>query len=429
MSIQCAAVLQCLFRVRHFSRVPAATCLPVFCSIILFGTAGCTKTKQIHWERKSSSQGDLPAPGTSKEQTGSLAAHLDPTSRAMDFVISCRVVEPALVGYRHSSRGWERYVIEKEFLPLEAGGAAYDIDSDGDLDIVFGNDYQGHRLWWWENPFPDLNPNVFWKRHIIKDSGENQHHDQIFADLKGEGRAQLIFWNQKSKTIYLADIPEDPRRTEPWPYAPIFSGTAGEGIKNAAFYAEGMDAYDVDGDGLIDLLAGNYWFKYEGGNRFRPIRVSATGGRIKAGKFKRGRYPQIVIAPGDGSGPLMMYECKGNPTETKSWIGHKLLDRDLIHGHTLDIADIDGDGHLDVLAAEQGKWTTGPQELDNPNASAFLLYGDGDGRFRVTVLDKGEGWHDGKIADFDGDGDLDLLQKPYAWNAPRVHLWLNNGTS
>jgi hypothetical protein len=417
------ASLQCSFRA---ARTLAGAVL--FCFILLLVPLGWTKAKQIHWVRKSSSRGDLPMPGASKEQTGDLVAHLDPKSAAMDFVISCRVVGPALVWYRPSSSGWDRYVIEKDFLPIEAGGAAYDIDGDGDIDIVFGNDYQGNHLWWWENPFPNFDPNISWKRHIIKNSGENQHHDQIFADLKGEGRPQLVFWNQKAKTIFLGDIPEDPRHTEPWPYRAIFSGAAGEGVKGAAFYAEGMDAYDVDGDKQVDLLAGNYWFKYQGGNKFKPVQVGAMGGRIKAGKFKPGRYPQIVIAPGDGSGPLMMYECKGDPQNSKAWVGHHLLDRDLVHGHTLDISDINGDGHLDILAAEQGKWTTGPQELDNPNASAFVLYGDGRGRFRVTLLGKGEGWHDGKIADFDGDGDLDLLQKPYAWSAPRVDLWLNNGT-
>lgn len=382
----------------------------------------------IHWIRKSSSQGDLPVPSTSREQTGDLVGHFDPDSPATDFVLSFRVVAPALVWYRRTPKGWDRYIVEKEFLPIEAGGAAYDIDGDGDLDIVFGNDWQGNHLWWWENPYPNFDPNVPWKRHVIKNSGANQHHDQIFADLKGLGKPQLVFWNQQAKTIFLAEIPKDPRHTEPWPYTPIFSGNAGEGTHGAALYAEGMDAYDIDGDGRVDLLAGNYWFKYEGGNHFKAIQVGAIGGRIKAGKFKPGKYPQIIIGPGDGSGPLMMYECKGDPTDSNAWVGHKLLDRDLIHGHTLAIGDIDGDGNLDILVAEQGKWTTKPTVLDNPNASAFILYGDGRGNFRTTLLDKGEGWHDGKIADFDGDGDMDILQKPYAWSAPRVDIWLNNGT-
>jgi hypothetical protein len=32
---------------------------------------------------------------------------------------------------------------------------------------------------------------------------------------------------------------------------------------------------------------------------------------------------------------------------------------------------------------------------------------------------------EGKLGDFDGDGDLDVLNKPYTWNAPRVDLWIN----
>jgi hypothetical protein len=40
----------------------------------------------------------------------------------------------------------------------------------------------------------------------------------------------------------------------------------------------------------------------------------------------------------------------------------------------------------------------------------------------------GHGWREGNLGDFDGDGDLDILNKPYTWEAPRVDPWLNNGT-
>ena len=40
--------------------------------------------------------------------------------------------------------------------------------------------------------------------------------------------------------------------------------------------------YDIDGDGRIDLLAGNYWFKYLGNNKFKPFRIGEIGGRIAA---------------------------------------------------------------------------------------------------------------------------------------------------
>jgi sugar phosphate isomerase/epimerase len=377
------------------------------------------------WVHLTSRNGDLPDPGGSNQQTGLLVANLD-KSKATGFVISYRVKDPALVWYRYNGKDWSRYVIEKEFLRVEAGGAAYDIDGDGDLDIAFGGDAGSNELWWWENPYPNFDPNVPWKRHIIKKGGANQHHDQIFADFKGTGKAQLVFWNQKAKALMLADIPADPRHTGPWPMQTIFSGQAGEGVENSATYAEGIDAFDVDGDGRVDQLAGNYWFKYEGG-KFRPIKVGTIGGRIRAGKFKPGKTAQIVIGPGDGSGPLKFYEAKGDPAISASWQGRDLLGHDLVHGHTLDVGDIDGDGNLDIFAAEMAKWSN-KATPDYPDATAWILYGDGKRNFRPTVLVKGDGWHEGKLADVDGDGDLDVINKPYTWDAPRIDLWLNNGT-
>lgn len=386
--------------------------------------------QEIRWLRKSSIRGELPVPSTSREQTGDVIGRFDKDSPATDFVLSYRVCGPALVWYRRMpSRRWDRYIVENEFVPLEAGGTAFDVDGDGNTDIIFGEDYEGNKVYWWENPYPNFDPDVPWKRHIIKDGGANQHHDMIVADVEGSGKPQLYFWNQGAKTLFMARIPKDPRNSGPWPLTPIYSGNPGEASAGSwgwTPYAEGMDAYDIDGDGKLDLLAGNYWFKHLGGDRFKPTKVGKIGGRIRAGKFKPGKHPQIVIAPGDGSGPLMMYECTGDPEDESAWAGHRLLDEDMKHGHTLDVADIDGDGNLDILVAEQGKWTTEPTVLDNPNARAWILYGNGDGTFRTTLLDREEGWHDGKIADFDGDGKLDLLQKPYAWSAPRVDVWLSN---
>ncbi len=387
--------------------------------------------QHIQWQRQSSSTGALPVPSTSREQTGVALGRLDKDSPATDFVLSFRVVGPALVWYRRlPNKTWDRYIIEKGFVPLEAGGVCFDVDGDGNQDVVFGADWQGNQLWWWQNPYPNFDPAVPWKRHIIKDSGANQHHDMIFADLKGTGRPQLIFWNQGAKTIFMAEIPRDPRNSGPWELVPIFTGHAGEGVNGAALYAEGLFACDVDGDGRLDLLAGNFWLRNEGNGKFTPIKIAEIGGRIRAGKLKPGKYPQIVIAPGDGNGPLMMYECadRADPLAPGAWVGRNLLDRDLIHGHSLELADIDGDGNLDIITGEQGKWSTTPNALDNPTATAWILYGDGKGNFRPTVLASGEGWHDTKVADFDGDGDLDILQKPYAWSAPRVDVWLNNGT-
>src|SRR5581483_145972 len=92
------------------------------------------------------------------------------------------------------------------------------------------------------------------------------------------------------------------------------------------------------------------------------------------------------------------------------------------------LGDINGDGHLDIFAAEMAKWTEARSDPDNPKAETWIFYGDGKGNFRKTVLVTGNEFHEGRLADLDGDGDLDILNKPYNWETPRVDVWLNNGT-
>ena len=375
----------------------------------------------LHWIHLSSKSGDLAVPGPSTEQTGAVVADLDKNG-VNDFVLSFRKTAPALVWYRRNAKGWDRDVIDKDYLTVEAGGAVYDIDGDGYPDLVFGADYQGDEVWWWQNPGPHWDPNVPWKRHIIKKGGGHQHHDQIFGDFKGTGKPQLVFWNQGAKTLFIADIPENPREAREWKFEPVFVGAAGEGPGK---YAEGLAAIDIDGDGKLDILAGNYWFKHEGGSKFSPVKIADFGGRIAAAKLiKDSKYPQAVINSGDGVGPLKWYECKGNPMNTSDWVGHNLVDRDVIHGHSLQIADIDGDGNLDIFAAEMAKWTESRPDSDNPNNEAWIFFGDGKGHFRTTVFSKGIGFHEARVADLNGDGTMDILNKPYNWETPRVDVWL-----
>ena len=99
----------------------------------------------------------------------------------------------------------------------------------------------------------------------------------------------------------------------------------------------------------------------------------------------------------------------------------------MIHPHSLQVADVDGDGNLDIFVAEMAKWTESRKDPDNPRAQAFLFYGDGKGRFRKTIFQTGMGFHEARVADLNADGRPDILSKPYNWETPRVDLWLNQG--
>ena len=108
-------------------------------------------------------------------------------------------------------------------------------------------------------------------------------------------------------------------------------------------------------------------------------------------------------------------------------VGHDLARSDVIHGHSLQVADIDGDRNLDIFSAGMGKWTEAAMKPDNPEAKIWIFFGDGRGNFTMSEIAPGVGNHDSKVANLDGDGRLDILLKPCNWDTPRVDIWLNRG--
>jgi hypothetical protein len=365
------------------------------------------------WTHLSSKAGDLPAPGASKEQTGCLLLDVDKDG-LNDIVITSREAGACMVWYRRGKLGWTIYPIDHG-LNIEAGGASADIDGDGDLDLVFGDDYTGPKLYWWENPYPHYAPAVRWVRREIKSTGGNMHHDQIFGDFAGDGTSRLAFWVQKSDILCLATPPGDPRHVGPWPVIPIARVGSAEGLAKA----------DVDGDGKIDVIGGGYWFKHQGGTRYQPMLIDrkSLSARAAAGQIVEGAAPEVVFVVGDGIGRLKWFESRGG-----DWLGHDLLGENVVHGHSLELADIDQDGHLDIFCAEMAQWSDGAPLPDNPGARMWIFYGDGQGRFTKTVLATGLDNHESRVGDLDGDGDLDIVVKPYTRDTPRLDVWLNQGT-
>ncbi len=121
-------------------------------------------------------------------------------------------------------------------------------------------------------------------------------------------------------------------------------------------------------------------------------------------------------SPGDTAGMARWYEWDG-----ANWVGHDLFTVD--HAHTLDVADVDDDGNLDIFMAEMAFDTRDSDH--NPTAKTWILFGDGAGGFTTSVVATGYGNHESRIGDLDGDGDLDILGKPYDWDTPRLDVWLN----
>jgi hypothetical protein len=134
--------------------------------------------------------------------------------------------------------------------------------------------------------------------------------------------------------------------------------------------------------------------------------------RSAAADLIEGGHPEVVLGSGDDIGPLNLYEWDG-----KEWLKTILIDV-VDHGHTLQVGDINGDGHQDIYTAEMYRPGSGDK------CRQWVLYGNGKGQFDIQVISVGIGTHEGKLGDLDGDGDIDILQKDFQ-ETRRLDIWLN----
>jgi len=383
------------------------------------------QSRAFRWQHLSTAQGDLEVPNAGDQQTSTAVFDMD-MDGINEFFITERTTAPSVVGYRFNGKGWDRFVVDDSPLRIEAGSAVYDVDGDGDPDVVFGGEAQSNQVWWWENPYPNYKTDRSWNRHLIKDSGKTKHHDQLFGDFDGDGQTELAFWNQGAGILFLAEIPANPAGYQgEWTREVLYSygmdsemeqtGQAGYPAWKGTNEHEGLFACDINGDGTEDIVGGGRWFAFDGQGGYSEniIDASYTFTRSVAGQFIEGGRPEVILLAGDGHAPMYLYTWN----EKGTWVRRMLIE-EVIDGHSIDVLDFDGDGHLDIFCGEMNLGS-------NPEALIRILLGDGQGNFVHHVVARGYGTHESRIADLDGDGDYDILSKPYNWQAPRLDIFLN----
>ncbi|MBU0512697.1 MAG: VCBS repeat-containing protein [Chloroflexi bacterium] len=117
-----------------------------------------------------------------------------------------------------------------------------DVDRDGDLDLVAGNDGQANRLYLnngTADPFSGVSGT-----DITDDYNTTQA--VALGDVDSDGDLDLVVGNDGENCLYLNNSTADP-----------FSGVSGTDITGDADKTTSVALGDVNGDGRPDLVAGN----------------------------------------------------------------------------------------------------------------------------------------------------------------------------
>jgi hypothetical protein len=248
-----------------------------------------------------------------------------------------------------------------------------------------------------------------WKRHTLDDSSRGADGVRL-ADVNGDGHPDIVTGWEQGGPIRVYLNPGPAKAKAKWPAVTV--GKVGR-PEDAVFA-------DLDGDGAVDVVScceGSvrsvfvHWAPKERDQYLDPAAWNTEAVPALKGKqmwmfclpmqvdHKHG-IDLVVGAKGQGA-QVGWLEAPGNPRDLAAWKWHPLYEAGWVM--SLAAADVNGDGHFDVVASDWKGPGRGCLWLENP--------GPGDNQFRPWKCHRiGAGaarFLD--LADLDGDGRIDVV--------------------
>lgn len=250
-----------------------------------------------------------------------------------------------------STGGWQRYGNLDGSSQIGAnGGELFDVDGDGDLDVISAR--YNNELRWWENPGGPLS-HATWTYHRI--SSENRYlHDLIRVDIDRDGVAEEFianlnqgYWNSN---ISIKWYRPGANPEQPWEQHTIESNR-NEGPPHGH---AGLDLADIDGDGRLDLAYSNGWYKGPADPRdtwtwHQVTTEYGISNTLARDMDENGKLDLVVGAGHHGEG-VFWFEQPADPV-ADVWPRHA-IDADLWHPECLQSVDLGADGDVDIVTCD-----------------------------------------------------------------------------
>jgi len=318
-------------------------------------------------------------------------------------------------------------MLKEKLLGGYTGGAHYtaiaDMNGDGRKDLVIAGDFKRYDVVLYEAP-EDITNIHDWKKHAVYKNDSHRTYHVETGDINGDGDHDIVFATKTDNSIGWL---KNERLSSDWPLT---------WVDKNCIRCFNVRVADIDNDGQNDIIASEddsikggkiHLYSYSNNPTLQANWINRVIENFAAGHGVS--VFEIIDIDSDGDLDIVTSNHQGDvfilenayPEDIyREWNKYRVNNYDISKGHNfreVDIGDIDSDGDLDIIVADEGK--NGVLWFENSGTTFYE-------NWEMHIIDKSNQYlkwcHFVELGDIDGDGDLDITVAAAASNVFLLYL-------